>query len=968
MDAQYLKTRLDSTTVAGNIYFTESVLAFQAGSDSSPLWLKGADNSNSDVTKYYIPESNMFNGVFKFCWDPNSTVREGDFYLCYTWTPINGSDKISDYIKFNLLSDLSNEVANPSNIADPKKYEILLKTYTPNMYNLNYAEIDDSVYVLEKLNKSIAQGFTAIENMALQLQDIMDANATQEPLLIYLADLFKLTLRSNDPTLWRRQIKTSIPRFKRKGTLLGIKQALSEAGIRLLNIETLWLCGSEYVWTESFEYIDSNTFELSKISLAINSQYFSIYRRTATSSYALQSLSDITIQNISGISILTWNGKQLEAGDHLRITYQIKPFENQQKIDLSNYITNDLQLADTRDDRNFKYPSKDWNTHVVSDLDPLFNQIVTQKNPFYNDIKFGKVRTIFPYSENIYNMDEYNGSLRDSTLPCDIDKTFTEPCRNTISSYYNTDVEIENLSTFRMQECLDIIEEYMPYHAISSSISFQSTLQDFVLPPEETIQMYISFNAYDFMIAGMTQYPFNRSIRDGLSTSKVLRNQLATETTYATGVATFYNDYVNLFCPNINFYSVAVDFTPSKTFLEIINGVYAGNYRVTNPDRNYLKIVGNVTEPLNPANFSFRLSNILLPDAPFLITKHNNYTLSELSTDVDKNYQKYDIKSIFDVDQGLAVDPWKIQILSTNLIYDIQNISNNVITIKDTGTLSNSDATNLNYRLLDSSLNVVFTSTTGDYKVEKLGKVNVPLSPGATQISPYIDYNTYFYVSSSGAQHRFAGFIQGDPEGFLISNWTNPNAIYIGKVLSRTVDNQTGNLCYYGMKVLKPASWPTFDDRATAIIDAENFKENYLLYANNTVFYFTSDAVDSNNCLTIAGNFDSFTTLNSTGTSLAYELKHYDKNDFTFSGIKLYDISRSGQEVIVYLQSAISNLLTPPVPILFPLTGEASEEMTAQSTEPKSNKDGIADSIVQSEGISITIENINGETKTGDLL
>jgi hypothetical protein len=315
------------------------------------------------------------------------------------------------------------------------------------------------VAVIEAINKTIAQGFTVLEDLALQMQDIMDANATQEPLLIYLANLFNISLRSKDPTLWRRQIKTALPKMKRKGTKEALVQALLEADIRLLNLDQLWLTGSDFFYVESFEFIGETSFELSKISLPINTTYFSVETRNAETDYEINTLSSISITTANGKSILNWIGTPLELGDHVKIQYQIKPFSTSNESLIWFDFIQTLPLADKRDDKYFRYPKKDWNTRLISEYDPMFNIIIPTRNPFYNDIAFGKIRTIFPYSENVYNMDEYNGSLRDSTNPCDIDKNFVEPCRGTISSYFDLDMEIKNLSDFRLLECIDIVDE-----------------------------------------------------------------------------------------------------------------------------------------------------------------------------------------------------------------------------------------------------------------------------------------------------------------------------------------------------------------------------------------------------------------------------------------------------------------------------------------------------------------------------
>ena len=84
-----------------------------------------------------------------------------------------------------------------------------------------------------------------------------------------------------------------------------------------------------------------------------------------------------------------------------------------------------------------------WNVRVIEEDDAFFDSVIPHRHPFYDDVIYGHVRTEFPYSENIYNMEEYNGSIRNSKSPCDIGRTFIDPCFSCVSSSYIVDVEIE---------------------------------------------------------------------------------------------------------------------------------------------------------------------------------------------------------------------------------------------------------------------------------------------------------------------------------------------------------------------------------------------------------------------------------------------------------------------------------------------------------------------------------------------
>ena len=926
-------------------------MVYKSGSATDPVWSRFGDNTDSPIVKVSDSNGIIQNGIFRFLWTPNSAVREGEFYLCYTWTPEFGSDQLSDYIHFYVNSDVKNEVSDPANLVPPNKYEQLLDVYTPEMYKLNYAKEDISVETIDKFNKSVAQGFTVLENLALQIEYLIDANVLQEPLLVYLSNLFGLSLRTNDPTLWRRQIKTAIPKFKKKGTLLGLQHALSEANIRLLKYDQLWLTGTDFVFTESFQYIDTSVFELTKVSLSVVDAYFALEYRTRFGDYAPAPLAYIKITTSNGKSLLEWVGPPLNTGDHIKITYQIKPFSTQTEIDIYEYILT-LPLADTRNDKFFDYPKKDWNTRLISELDPMFSIIVSTKNPFYDEVKFGKIRTLFPYSENVYNMDEYNGSLRDSTNPCDIDKDFLEPCRSTISPYFDLDVEIDNLSTFRITECINIINEYIPFHAILNNLNFQGTFQDFVVPPEEYISILLTYRGSDFVIAGMAQVLFNRSMFQGLGANEVLRNALASQNTYETGTSTFYNEYVNLFCTDVNFNKVGITKTPENTLLEILApNMYAGEYTVTNFNKNYIQIVEPVSEIINESPFGFRLSNITISDTSFIITKSNLYTLIDDSIDLTE----YDIKSLWDVANGFSSNCWKIKLISTDTTYNILSFVNNIFTLENDGSLSDISANDVSWQLINSVDEEVLTSNNGVYDVTLVGKVTPNTSLGIPDISPFVSSSTYFYKDLDSTQYKFYSLDSTDASSFFVTGWNSGSGTFSGKILQRVVDEAIGSMSYYGMKVFKGASWPTFDDPDNTLIDTQNFKENYILLVNGSPYSFLDSTVDEDNCLRISGDFNNLGTTNSSGTLLNYTLLQFDKSSAEFFGYDLYDISRNGQEIINYVINAETG---------FGFGFNASNPNEAQKTK---EDPGISEKVMQSDSISFVIERKDGTTEQGEI-
>ena len=184
-NAQRLKDIYDGSSINNINYFTQADIIFNQGSSMDPLWIRGGANINSIVEKIVDSESEIQNGYFKFIWSPNGNIREGDFYICFTYQPNLSGSSISNYIHFFIRSNIANDVANPAHVTKPEKYLKLLDVYMPSMYKQNYAKDDKSVITLTRLNEAVAKGFTELENLANQIIDIGDANATQEPLLGY---------------------------------------------------------------------------------------------------------------------------------------------------------------------------------------------------------------------------------------------------------------------------------------------------------------------------------------------------------------------------------------------------------------------------------------------------------------------------------------------------------------------------------------------------------------------------------------------------------------------------------------------------------------------------------------------------------------------------------------------------------------------------------------------------------------
>jgi hypothetical protein len=893
-NAQLANDAFDSwqkSIVTNPFYYANSQIVFQAGSSTQPLWVRGGTNTDSIVIK--APTDEFPYCRFQFFWDAFN-VREGDYFICYKWKPNPSGDTLSAHLPFYLNSDIAAYTSNPTHRTPPKKYYDLLTRYLPEMYKSTYADTDRTPEILDKLNLALNDGFKQMEDLVNQIIDLLDANVLQEPLLIYLANFFNLKLRSSDPTRWRKQIKKAVPLNKMKGRLEGLRQALSDAGMELVEFSQLWQVGTKYSYTESFLYSSETIFKLKKVSLDKNNTFFLLQLETNTSDYATISLDNIEIYTSNGVSYMKYIGNTLELSSRLKITYQIKEFPNETQVQIHSYILG-LSLIDTRDDRYFEYPPKDWNTYGIEETDPLFDVIVNVKNPFYEPIIFGKIRTEFPYSEQAYNMDEYNGSLRDSFDPKDIDKNFIEPCRDTISARYNLELSVQDLSNIRLVEAQEIIAEYTPFHAILHTLKFNGYMEDYMLPAYESWQILIKYNASDYLISGQANTIFNRNIRPNIY-GQVLRNMLTTAQTVESGTTNVYNDTIILFCPLQNLETIGITSISSDTLLQILAPhANSGEYTVQNPVGNYVEVIGSISEPLNTTEFSFILSNIVLSDSNFDVYQDNLYFVTDLTLD----FLYYPIKTIFDVENGQAVASWKIQIVSTGFIYEITNIINNKIYLLNDGSLTNTYYENLDYKLLDNSNNIIFESTDGIYNVVYRGRVVVDSGTGVGNIQTFLTRNNYFFFDADSSQYYIDGYPDTLNEIYIDNYNAGDQGGVSGKVLQRlAADN--GNLDYNKMLFLKPITFPIFTDpNDPNALEDSTFKENYLIEINSSFYSIVSEeTIGLNQYLFLSGKFDEWGTISSGGTSVSYDLIRYVKDPATIMLQDFDFVDRSGQEVI----------------------------------------------------------------------
>lgn len=627
--AQNSRTVAEASIVASKFYYNEALPVATIGTALDPAWLS-TDTENAFITNIGI-------GEFELLWEPKSQ-REGQYFICWTWTPNIAGDSLSELQYFEIFANL-NVSTSPNHKTKEGKYETLLEKYTPGVFKTRLGEGDLSANVLTRFHKAIAKGFTVVEDFAVQLIDLLDANIANENCLALLANMFDLQLKSDDPTLWRRQIKRSIPLYKKKGTLGGLREALSNAGITLSKLTRLWQIISSSTWVEALS-VNANgqtEFTLSRNPiLPIDTDNFELSLRP----HDEDEFVDLTQEYVTfDGATMTWVGGELSSpiylveGDTLKITYQINEVLDQ---DVENYIRS-LPLADQRDDRDQLYPLKNWNVRVIEEDDPVFDVIIPTRHPYENPVIFGKVRTEFPFSENIYNMEEWNGSLRDSTKPCDIDRDFVDCCSACLSSKFTIDLEIDELSDQRLVEASNIINEYKPFHAILHSMNVSGMFEEFINCNNESVEFLVSYDHSENIISGQTIFSrfMQHASSPGNDENAIRRNMLNDMTIESVSVAgTASSEEIVLYVPytnilghgSINNEAWLVDpetYIPgdNNNVLEILApSANAGNYVVSGAvDEHAVRIdqgsPDTIPEPLSYSEFTFNLSNIVYSNA-----------------------------------------------------------------------------------------------------------------------------------------------------------------------------------------------------------------------------------------------------------------------------------------------------------------------------------------------------------------
>lgn len=866
-------------------------------------------------------------GKFELVWDP-SGLREGDYFVCWSWRPTLSAETLSAHEYFSLDGGAGLTTSIPTHRTDPKKYQMLMDRYTPEMFKNYLSNSDLSPMVIKGLNDSVADGFTTLENLANQIIDLLDANATHEQLLPLLSNLFALRIKSGDPTLWRRQIKKAVPNFKKKGTIRGLKEAYSDAGMRLLRLVRLWQVVSDYTFQEHFEYDGSSrSFPLAREMLLPADSNFELWWRPSGGQWE-----DVTAdaEDLLGLSedAVEWLGS-IQPGDSFRVLYRVREVPAGRQA-LEDYIRS-LPLMDSRDERDQEYPPKNWNTRVVEEDDPLLSSLVPVRHPIADPVVWGWVRTEFPYSENAYNMDEYNGSKRESLNPCDIGKEFVDPCGGCQSSLFNVDLEAEGLSDASFAEALQVAEEFMPFHAVVHTFNLSGSRTEFMGPVEERIEALVTVSGGETVLAGEAQRIFNRDV-DARDLEAVKREALSSFEAVASPSGpmswhgTIKNSRVCLYpsvssaesdlndpsfrglsqgfgAMNVDTNGPEADPFDSGNLLEVL-GSTVRYHTIVSLDSSSAEIYGEVDPTVVGPLFEYRISN-RVADFGADITQSDRIIFS----DEDADFHLSGLVSQRDVDDGLSLDsPWTLR---------FDGFDHKVLDVLPDGTLLLEEqgpaAPAAGWQLLYGSTVKKSSESGGLKSVQDIGLVEVSSPPpegvrSVVRVGDYIclDWGAspiFYRVKSfkSGTDLFFVeGYSSGDVGGEDI------------KVYRRVMEGKIGQVGYDGLVLVADddaeAEFPISNGAGMSpdSVDSSRLMENYLLFIGSE--YYTISGADGYT-LTLGGRLDSYTK---SGQEVDFTVYRFTKESLSLRERELpkvpkfdFDsVDRSGKAVISISQGA----------------------------------------------------------------
>jgi P2-related tail formation protein len=970
---KFIETSPNSPTYSDTFYYKGVIPVHSVGTNVNPAWLEG---TYEDLIK-----KTTSIGFFEYTWNPIG-MREGDYFICWSWVPKIGQGLFSDNIKFNLKSSNFISTTSPAHHTAPGKYETLLDRYLPEMYKTMLTDSDRSPDVLKKFNDSVAQGFTDLEDIGNQIVDLLDSNAVGEYMMTYLSNTLDVKLKSQDPTLWRRQIKEAVPLYKRKGTIGSLKDSFSQAGMKLISLQNFWQITSPFFNQESFFISDSDTFKLSKKPVdvmiengKIKKEYedrFKIYLTKNNSKETINvDISKIRVfeneygESFVQVSDVDFNNCKvgrpsfLCPGDIIRFSYYFNIPSNSLEISVDDHIKN-LQLADEREEKTIvdeqsvlTIPLKNWNIRLLSESDPMINSILTKRHPFIKNVVFGKIRTEFPYSENVYNMDEYNGSMRDSLDPCDIDKDFLDSCSYCRSGKFDIDLEVENLSNDRISEAREIISENTPFHSILKTINLYGGQNEFVAPPIEDYEVLIENTNQESVIAGATQLWFYRnkllnqidkSNRENPPATPApggqlkIRSDMTSKELKFSGRLKFKNEQTVLFSSDLNLADIPIS---ENCYVEVTSGLNVGEYRVTKVGK--FLTVSEILEPLNTAPFNFKLYNKLFNYDTEFVIKDDIVELSD--------------NSVSFKDLNISTTPGschkvKINISGSYYNFDIKEIlPNNKLLLNNTGSLIRGSSDSLPYSILDENLDIIAIKnedTNSICNIFHSNRSKVRFN-NADKMSILNKNNNYVFFTVIGDDYlgyylcKIIGY-SGEEDVLYIDTYDGSN-LGLTNLEYRQIllPSSEGYFTHIGLQAVCPTNLEqnlgiVNGKNSTSLIkkESDNFKEDFSILIRETYddpyitlnsydnYYFISEIDGAT--IWLSGLFENFGI---EGVEMQVEIYKYTKTneviDEDYLGLpqEQFSIDRSGKEIInnvVKDNSGFTNYMSQKEGVSFEIT------------------------------------------------
>ena len=113
---QELKGQIESSSKRDKFYFKDRMPIKVVGSEGFPAWLS-TDTENSPLVNVEEDEDgNPQFGHFIYEWNPQGGIREGDYFVCWTWTPLPAGDSLSAHLPFTIFGDPSAVTTLPTHI------------------------------------------------------------------------------------------------------------------------------------------------------------------------------------------------------------------------------------------------------------------------------------------------------------------------------------------------------------------------------------------------------------------------------------------------------------------------------------------------------------------------------------------------------------------------------------------------------------------------------------------------------------------------------------------------------------------------------------------------------------------------------------------------------------------------------------------------------------------------------------